>query len=80
MGHPGQHVNYLEIYEPDVLAAEMQPVLKYAASLFAPKQHSQRFAQLTWLPKGEHGMCISWLWSKVAVLSHDNIRGAASFE
>jgi hypothetical protein len=32
----GQHVNYLEIYEPDVLAAEMQPVLKYGASLFAP--------------------------------------------
>jgi hypothetical protein len=32
----GQHINYLEIYEPDVLAAEMQPVLKYGASLFAP--------------------------------------------
>ena len=31
----GRHVNYLEIYEPDVLAAEMQPVLRYAASLFA---------------------------------------------
>jgi hypothetical protein len=30
----GHHVNYLEIYEPDVLAAEMQPVLRYAASLF----------------------------------------------
>ncbi len=33
----GQHVNYLEIYEPDVLADEMLPVLKYGASLFAPK-------------------------------------------
>ena len=31
----GQHVNYLEIYEPDVLAEEMQPVLSYGASLFA---------------------------------------------
>ena len=30
----GHHVNYLEIYEPDVLADEMQPVLRYAASLF----------------------------------------------
>jgi hypothetical protein len=28
------HVNYLEIYEPDVLAIEMQPVLRYGASLF----------------------------------------------
>jgi hypothetical protein len=34
----GQHVNYLEIYEPDVLADEMQPVLRYGASLFARKQ------------------------------------------
>ncbi len=34
----GQHVNYLEIYEPDVLASEMQPVLRYGASLFAPTQ------------------------------------------
>ncbi len=31
----GQHVNYLEIYEPDTVAAAMQPVLKYGASLFA---------------------------------------------
>ena len=31
----GQHVNYLEIYEPDVLADETQPVLRYGASLFA---------------------------------------------
>jgi hypothetical protein len=30
----GQHVNYLEIYEPDVLSAETQPVLRYGASLF----------------------------------------------
>jgi len=36
----GQHVNYLEIYEPDVLADEMQPVLRYGASLFARKQNS----------------------------------------
>jgi hypothetical protein len=34
----GQHVDYLEIYEPDVLADEMQPVLRYGASLFARKQ------------------------------------------
>jgi hypothetical protein len=32
----GQHVNYLEIYEPDIVAAPMQPVLRYGASLFAP--------------------------------------------
>ena len=31
----GRHVDYLEIYEPDVLADEMQPVLRYGASLFA---------------------------------------------
>ncbi len=37
----GRHVNYLEIYEPDVLADEMQPLLRYGASLFARKQHSQ---------------------------------------
>jgi hypothetical protein len=30
----GRHVNYLEIYKGDVLAAAMQPVLQYAASLF----------------------------------------------
>jgi hypothetical protein len=30
----GQRVNYLEIYEPDVTADEMQPVLRYGASLF----------------------------------------------
>jgi hypothetical protein len=30
----GQHVNYLEIYVADVLTADMQPVLSYAASLF----------------------------------------------
>jgi hypothetical protein len=33
----GQHVNYLEIYLPDVLADETQPVLKYGASLFGQK-------------------------------------------
>jgi hypothetical protein len=31
----GRRVNYLEIYEPDVLADEMQSDLHYAASLFA---------------------------------------------
>jgi hypothetical protein len=30
----GRHVNYLEIYEGDVLSADMQPTLEYAASLF----------------------------------------------
>jgi len=30
----GRHVNYLEIYEGDVVADEMQPVLRYGASLF----------------------------------------------
>ena len=30
----GRHVTYLEIYEPDVVADEMQPVLRYGASLF----------------------------------------------
>jgi hypothetical protein len=30
----GQHVNYLQVYEQDVLADEMQPVLQYAALLF----------------------------------------------
>jgi hypothetical protein len=34
----GQHINYLEIYEPDVLAPEMQSVLQYAASLFSPRR------------------------------------------
>ncbi len=34
----GQHVTYLEIYETDVVSAEMQPVLRYAASLFDAKQ------------------------------------------
>jgi hypothetical protein len=31
----GQHVNYVEIYEPDVVADELQSVLRDAASLFA---------------------------------------------
>jgi hypothetical protein len=30
----GHRVNYLEIYEPDILADELQPVLRYGASLF----------------------------------------------
>jgi hypothetical protein len=30
----GHRINYLEIYAPDVLADEMQPVLQYGASLF----------------------------------------------
>jgi len=30
----GQHVNYIEIYEGDVLADDMQSVLRYGASLF----------------------------------------------
>jgi len=36
----GRHVNYLEIHEGDVLADEMQPVLRYGASLFARKSTS----------------------------------------
>ncbi len=34
----GQHINYLEIYEPDILADEMQTVLRYGASLFQPNR------------------------------------------
>ena len=30
----GQHINYLEIYEPDVLADDLQPGLRDGASLF----------------------------------------------
>lgn len=30
----GYRINYLEIYEPDVLANQMQPMLSYGASLF----------------------------------------------
>ena len=30
----GHHINYLEIYEPDVMADTLQPVLRYGASLF----------------------------------------------
>lgn len=30
----GQHVDFVEIWEPDILAADMQPVLQYGASLF----------------------------------------------
>ncbi|MGA2392851.1 MAG: hypothetical protein ABSH03_05835 [Candidatus Lustribacter sp.] len=32
----GRHVDYLEIYEGDVLSPDMQPVLQYAESLFQP--------------------------------------------
>jgi hypothetical protein len=32
----GAHVSYIEIYEPDVLAADEQSVLAYGASLFTP--------------------------------------------
>jgi hypothetical protein len=35
----GRHVNYLEIYAPDVTPANMQPVLQYAAQLFAAGSH-----------------------------------------
>ena len=38
----GRHIHYLEIYEPDVLAEQMQPVLRYAASLFGPNQTVER--------------------------------------
>lgn len=30
----GHRASYLEIYEPDVIADEMQPTLRYGASLF----------------------------------------------
>ena len=30
----GYRINYLEIYEPDVISTDMQPVLEHAASLF----------------------------------------------
>jgi hypothetical protein len=30
----GRRINYLEIYEPDVLAEGMQATLRYGASLF----------------------------------------------
>ena len=33
----GQHVNYLEIYESDVRADDLQSTLRYGASLFAPR-------------------------------------------
>jgi hypothetical protein len=40
----GRHINYLEIYEPDVVAEEMQPVLQYAASLFSQNESLRRTA------------------------------------
>lgn len=36
----GQHVNFLEIYEGDVIADEAQPVMRYGASLFARGPHA----------------------------------------
>ena len=36
----GQSIDYLEIYEPDVVADDLQPVLRYGASLFGPKPHA----------------------------------------
>jgi hypothetical protein len=36
-GPGGHHINYLEIYEPDVIAPEMQPVLQFAASQLQTK-------------------------------------------
>ncbi len=35
----GRHVNYLEIYAADVAPSAMQPVLQYAAQLFAASNH-----------------------------------------
>jgi hypothetical protein len=35
----GQRVHYLEIYAPDVLADDMQPVLRYGGSLFGPNRY-----------------------------------------
>jgi hypothetical protein len=42
----GQHVDILQIYEPDVRADEMQPVLQYAASLFGQSRPSTRGEKL----------------------------------
>jgi hypothetical protein len=36
----GRRVNYLEIYEPDVMADDMQPALRYGASLFGSIPHA----------------------------------------
>jgi len=35
----GHRIDYLEIYEPDVVADDLQPVLRYGASLFMSKPH-----------------------------------------
>ena len=35
----GHRIDYLEIYEPDVVADDLQPVLRYGASLFVAKPH-----------------------------------------
>jgi len=38
----GKHVDFLVLYEADINAEEMQPVLKYGASLFGPPNRSAR--------------------------------------
>ncbi|MFZ1008070.1 MAG: hypothetical protein WAN65_14615 [Candidatus Sulfotelmatobacter sp.] len=38
----GQHISYLGIYEADVLEREMQPVLRYGASLFKEKEKHEK--------------------------------------
>ncbi|MDR3564039.1 MAG: hypothetical protein P4N59_21735, partial [Negativicutes bacterium] len=35
----GQRIDYLEIYEPDVAADDLQPALRYGASLFVSKPY-----------------------------------------
>jgi hypothetical protein len=47
----GRHIDYLEIYEPDVMADEMQPVLRYGPSLFAPTPPGKRPVVPKELPK-----------------------------
>jgi hypothetical protein len=31
----GEHIDYLEIYEPDIVASDLQPGLNYGASRLA---------------------------------------------
>jgi hypothetical protein len=45
LNNAGQHINYLGIYAADVVADEMQPVLRYAESLFEGKQPPERFPE-----------------------------------
>jgi hypothetical protein len=35
----GQHVDFLQIYEADILSADLQPVLAYGASRFGTEPH-----------------------------------------